>query len=547
MSNVNFNKKPDKEPQSGTCAEVHQAHSVDKDVTKFQAEATRRMKKNPADADMHRDPDHGFNEFQQKSANDDIEKDPIFDEIISWTTDEIRKVSTRLGKVEQVTQLHANKLSDNEDLIQAVGDTTLINSQKIAELDSNIVEVANRVEDIQEQVNSVDKTLTDNFKNASTIMQVKFDDLYERIENEAEHSNAVLTQTRKGVGVLAERIQSIEKSVKQKPAGCGGRPKTLPLHPDEMKKYGVFFNNSNRYHPHRYITAFESYVKSMNLDDGTKCASFCSNIEIDIDWKESQQEITDYDELIKNFLREYWSVDEQEAAYKHFEERIATAPTIRSLARACLKWIRTLRNTPKPEQDIIALVYDKLPEELTREITKDDKVNLDVFYKKIDSFQEIREKPKRKKFVVERNKPKPPVEERKYDKNRFARRDSRHDKGNDRGGKTSGSTYNRNNSSTRTRDYSGQKARDYSRDRGRDQSSDRKVETEKKHDSKYRKDRQKQVNIDLKSDKPSKNFTSSMPAKQLNTEKEYSSDEQYTTAVNRETESDSSSTGNDDD
>ena len=53
MSNVNFNKKPDKEPQSGTCAEVHQAHSVDKDVTKFQAEATRRMKKNPADADLH--------------------------------------------------------------------------------------------------------------------------------------------------------------------------------------------------------------------------------------------------------------------------------------------------------------------------------------------------------------------------------------------------------------------------------------------------------------------------------------------------------------
>ena len=270
-------------------------------------EAARRIKTRPETANLHTHPEKGFVDFGQPNPENSI----TFNDILDWSTIEIKKTSARLGNVERTVQEHHNRISDAEDAIQTANDTIFVNSEKIARIDTNIVDVTNRVIDLAERIDGVDKTQTENLKNASAVTQLKFDDVYERIEAEATHYEHLNAQTKQALGLLANKIQHNETS-NGHTSRCGARQKTLPLHIDALKQYGVCFDKKNKYHPYQYIERFENYVKESNLSDAQKCVVFCSAINLPDEWANSQDSTHDFEELKENFLCEYWSTDEQE-------------------------------------------------------------------------------------------------------------------------------------------------------------------------------------------------------------------------------------------
>ena len=208
------------------------------------------------------------------------------------------------------------------------------------------------------------------------------------------------------------------------------------------------------------------------------------------------------------------------------------------------------------EEDAIALVYDKLPNQLQQKITPTDQVDLDAFTQKISKFQEIREKPKRQKFALEYEKEKSskesvrekPDRSTRYDNRRSAGGDNKNDK---KGDRNSGVYYkDRNSSGSRGREYSGRQRernnKDYRGDgnsntwsRDSSRSVDRKNDKRSASNDRNEEKQPKQVDFDLKSDKPSKNYApKTFAAKKIETDQRNSSgDERDESDHGRDTDS----------
>lgn len=491
-----------------------------------------QQKIDPVCANLHAHPEQGFVNFKQPDTKNKV--DLSFEDVLLWTSTEVEKTSIRLGHVESKVHECLNKNIENTEGIATISEIAANNSTRISALDSDLVKISNQVADNEERINEVENTQAESLKGAQIAVNLQIDEIKEIIQHESDENQRKHSEARAAVGILARKIDTIEKTSKARPTGPAAyvKTKSLPLNADVMKSNDVVFNHSNKYHPHLFIALFENYIDGISIEDGQKCTLFRSVIDMNDDWKTSQIGVRNYDELKENFLDEYWSKEEQTQAYTYFERRVKSASSTRALARLYQKWLQTLKHINKlDEEDIMTMMYEKLPYHLQNKITTEDQKSLEAFGKRIKEFTKVRENPiGRPQIEIEIGKKKNNVEEPK----KLSRPNRYQQKSGQSGRESAKNYYDRNNSTYKKRDNSDTRKSD-------DQKSEDRKNEKKDNDKTKKFVRFEKTNKPVKEDKP-------IPVQKIESKNDSSTDEEeYVSDSAVCSGSENSSSGNEED
>ncbi|KAL6960102.1 hypothetical protein U1Q18_049121 [Sarracenia purpurea var. burkii] len=281
-----------------------------------------------------------------------------------WCDSETGKVSKRVGQVEEKTHQLAMGL---QQISNNLAKTNQSNDKQHYEIGI----VRGHVCDLETQIATQVVPQISTNKNDIT-------DIKKNLEQVTEWTRSEFTQAKQAVGNVNTVVQELAGQVQE-------------LH---TKNSGIVYTDSNRFHPHRFIKYFETYIGDTRIEEPHKCNVFRGLVltKNSTDWREQMMEITNYEQLKKEFLEEFWDDNDQLNAFSAFKNDKMKDKKPREMAREFLKWHETLQTSEViTQRQIVKAMYSKLTQELKLRVTDEEQENMQLFIARIKKFTKTRE------------------------------------------------------------------------------------------------------------------------------------------------------------
>ncbi|KAL6977969.1 hypothetical protein U1Q18_051068 [Sarracenia purpurea var. burkii] len=205
-----------------------------------------------------------------------------------------------------------------------------------------------------------------------------------------------------------EQMEIAEKPSRSHANGNGGCSKTSYTEKygvGEFRKQDIVFDDENVYFPHLFIEKFETASPDDEkfIEPRTKCKWFRGLITAKGGkaWVEDNNRVTDFAELKKSFLQEYWCDESQKRAFDAFKDfTVRGDEETRNVIRHIMRWVDTLSQTTNPDKEkIIHTAYDKLDSDEKFLIGAEDKTSLEKFITKLHQLTKIKPELKQPKKI----------------------------------------------------------------------------------------------------------------------------------------------------
>ncbi|KAL6960026.1 hypothetical protein U1Q18_051653 [Sarracenia purpurea var. burkii] len=269
-----------------------------------------------------------------------------------WCDSETGKVSKRVGQVEEKTHQLAMGL---QQISNNLAKTNQSNDKQHYEIGI----VRGHVCDLETQIATQVVPQISTNKNDIT-------DIKKNLEQVTEWTRSEFTQAKQAVGNVNTVVQELAGQVQElhtkltsyNTTGTGTNTahrgtlhcvlkQTSQITGSAMQNSGIVYTDSNRFHPHRFIKYFETYIGDTRIEEPHKCNVFRGLVltKNSTDWREQMMEITNYEQLKKEFLEEFWDDNDQLNAFSAFKNDKMKDKKPREMAREFLKWHETLQTS----------------------------------------------------------------------------------------------------------------------------------------------------------------------------------------------------------
>ncbi|KAL6998667.1 hypothetical protein U1Q18_048295 [Sarracenia purpurea var. burkii] len=201
----------------------------------------------------------------------------------------------------------------------------------------------------------------------------------------------------------------------------GKRVKSVRINTESFKALGIVYDESERFHPHSFIQAFEGQLRGIAIEEAYKCNLFISLVQTKgaRSWvKHQRNTVKSFNVLVQRFYREFWSRSSQERAWIHFNNELVYVESNRDMLRTIVRWIGTLRLLERyTQKEIMIAIRGKLPSEYASKISTRDCKTYDILIKKLEKLEEHEDtiiKPKKMMCHESRSETGAPVSSRSY-------------------------------------------------------------------------------------------------------------------------------------
>ncbi|XP_065224379.1 putative uncharacterized protein DDB_G0282133 [Planococcus citri] len=254
------------------------------------------------------------------------------------------------------------------------------------------------------------------------------------------------------------------------------------IRPDRLREFGVSYSEENKYQVYNFIHRFERRMQPYQVSQSQYCDALMVLIDDKLihmaPWKDLQENSTDYYQLRKDFIDCAWSPQRQNEARNHFRNMSVCKTSSTTQCSELMIWLKVLKTTNSPFEDIIMMIYYKLTSSLRPRFTEIELQDINIFEKRLNAMTRVEE------FAQKPAEPERPTQTRNIQQRSENRRSSF-------GGKDRRSnSYNsrNNNSESKNERTTDQQKKSYDKYRNQPKSETMKNgQKEKKDEHRYKK------------------------------------------------------------
>ena len=334
---------------------------------------------------------------------------------------ELNKVSTRVGNLEDNSQKHDMWYENVMKQLSNITESAKNDRLNLQAQSENINNLRLEVNVLQESILAQGANTTswhETIRNVLIQESVYTHDKIDRIH--AQHKNTT-DRLINVVGTLTNKVVEIETSTQDMQQALAQIPTTgfpsssagpiqcvfkqsMPTSADALRKNGIVFDESLRYHPHYFLNLFNNYLRNIKLDEEHRCSIFRMLVEVkDSDqWKRENIGTILFAQMEINFLDVFWSRRVQNTALQKFRELQFSAKSIKSIIFELTKWMDSLMKAKYPEEDqIIAIAHKKLPSSLVSRVADTDLATLETFKARLSRLADSPDPGAVKRFTLQ--------------------------------------------------------------------------------------------------------------------------------------------------
>ncbi|XP_065224405.1 uncharacterized protein LOC135848432 [Planococcus citri] len=279
------------------------------------------------------------------------------------------------------------------------------------------------------------------------------------------------------------------------------------IRPDRLREFGVRYSEENKYQVYNFLHRFERRMQPYQVSQSQYCDALMVLIDDKLihmaPWKDLQENNTDYYQLRKDFIDCAWGPQRQNEARNHFRNMPVCKTSSTTQCSELMIWLKVLKTTNSPFEDIIMLIYYKMTPSLRPRFTEIELQDINIFEKRLNGMTRVEE------FAQRPPEPERPVTQARNVQQRSENRRSSFG-GTDR---RSNSHTVRNNTNENKSERTTDKYKKPSYDKNKSQPKSEATKTyqkDRKDESKYKKSKEKThgVNQVNEEETPSENESS---------------------------------------
>ncbi|KAL6986588.1 hypothetical protein U1Q18_051234 [Sarracenia purpurea var. burkii] len=286
------------------------------------------------------------------------------------------------------------------------------NMSELEKIQLEFEELKKQVTEMEPRVKQIEGNLS-NLDSKATHAEARLTDISNSVQNLQQNMNTMTLrsdETSKNIKTILDKLTSDntpENNEEQNNTNNDNSPQTVinnyyaqntQYRVQLLLESGIQFNETNIYHPHRFIKAFEQAVQNANLQDEEKAMLFRGAVKLSAaqTWKENSCYITDYDSLKADFLATYWDSRCQEDAMKQFQlEKHPQSTSLNVIIKELRKWGDTITQMGNVNQRLATkYLYDKLPFYMQNKLNCQELTTPAVFFEKLSAVVLFLEQPR---------------------------------------------------------------------------------------------------------------------------------------------------------